>query len=80
MERGEVYDKVKSIVAMQSGTNEEQINDQTDWEDLDMDSLDRIEMIMAFEEEFHVEIPDEEGEKLKTVSDAAKYISDRVCG
>ncbi|MCK5708446.1 MAG: acyl carrier protein, partial [Candidatus Aureabacteria bacterium] len=49
-------------------------------DDLGADSLDTVELVMAFEEEFNQEIPDEEAEKLKTVGDAIKYIEEKVKG
>lgn len=70
-----VFDKVRSIVAEQLGIEEKDITKESSFiDDLDADSLDVVELIMALEEEFDLEIPDEEAEKLKTVGDAVKYI------
>ena len=68
--------KVKSIIADQLGVGEDEIKPESSFiEDLGADSLDIVELVMAMEEEFEVEIPDEEAENIKTVGDAIKYIS-----
>ena len=68
--------KVKSIIAEQLGVGEDEIKiDSAFIEDLGADSLDIVELVMAMEEEFEVEIPDEEAENIKTVSDAINYIN-----
>ena len=70
-----IAEQVKSIVAEQLGVKEEEVtNDASFVEDLGADSLDTVELVMALEEEFETEIPDEEAEKLKTVGDAIKYV------
>jgi acyl carrier protein len=67
--------KVRSIVAEQLGVGEEEVKvDSRFVEDLGADSLDLVELIMAMEEEFEAEIPDEEAEKIQTVGDAINYI------
>ena len=69
------FEKVKGIVADQLGVEAEEIKeDSTFVDDLGADSLDIVELIMRFEDEFGVEIPDEKAEKIKTVSDIVKYI------
>jgi acyl carrier protein len=69
------FDKVKEIVVEQLGVDEADVSmDSTFIDDLGADSLDIVELIMAFEEEFNIEIPDEAAEKIKTVKDAVEYI------
>ena len=69
------FDKVKAIVAEQLGVDEAEVTiDSTFIDDLGADSLDIVELIMAFEEEFNVEIPDDVAEKIKTVKDTVEYI------
>ncbi len=71
-----VENRVKSIIADQLGISEEQIKPESKFiEDLGADSLDIVELIMAMEEEFQTEIPDEEAEKIRTVGDAIGYVS-----
>ena len=68
-------DKVKKIIAKQLGVNEDQVVPAASFiNDLGADSLDTVELVMALEEEFDIEIPDEEAEKIKTVGDAVNYI------
>ncbi len=68
--------KVKSIIADQLGVGEDEIKPESSFiEDLGADSLDIVELVMAMEEEFEVEIPDEEAENIKTVGDAINYIN-----
>ena len=69
------FDKVKAIVVEQLGVDEAEVTiDSTFLDDLGADSLDIVELIMAFEEEFNVEIPDDVAEKIKTVKDTVEYI------
>ena len=69
------FDKVKAIVEEQLGVDEAEVTiDSTFIDDLGADSLDIVELIMAFEEEFNVEIPDDVAEKIKTVKDTVEYI------
>ena len=71
-----VEQKVKSIIAEQLGVGEEEIKPASSFiEDLGADSLDIVELVMAMEEEFEVEIPDDEAENIKTVGDAINYIN-----
>lgn len=73
-----VEEKVKKIIVEQLGVNPEEVTIEASFiEDLGADSLDTVELVMAFEEEFDSEIPDEEAEKLKTVGDAVRYIEER---
>lgn len=71
------FDKVKSIVAEQLGVDTADITLETSFDDLNADSLDVVELIMALEEEFDIEIPDEDAEKIKTVGDAVDYIKEK---
>jgi acyl carrier protein len=72
-----VEQQVKAIVAEQLGVKQEQVtNDASFVDDLGADSLDTVELVMALEEEFGQEIPDEEAEKLQSVGDVIKYIED----
>mgnify|MGYP000992420686 FL=1 len=71
----EILDRIKQIVADQLGIDEDQIVPEASFiDDLGADSLDIVELIMALEEEFDIEIPDEDAEKIKTVQDAIDYI------
>lgn len=73
-----VQDRVKEIIVEQLGVNPDQVTPEAKFiEDLGADSLDTVELVMAFEEEFGAEIPDEDAEKLQTVGDVIKYIEDR---
>lgn len=75
------FDKVKEIVVEQLGVDEADVAvDSTFIDDLGADSLDIVELIMAFEEEFNIEIPDEIAEKIKTVKDAVTYIDQEKQG
>ena len=70
------FDKVKAIVVEQLGVDEAEVKiDSTFIDDLGADSLDIVELIMAFEEEFNVEIPDDVAEKIKTVKDTVVYVT-----
>lgn len=70
-----MLDKIKEIVVEQLGVDAEQVTPEANFvDDLGADSLDTVELIMAFEEEFDVEIPDTDAEKIKTVQDVVDYI------
>lgn len=70
-----MLDKIKTIVANQLGVDEAQVTEDASFiDDLGADSLDTVELIMAFEEEFNIEIPDDVAEKIKTVKDTVDYI------
>ncbi|HEX3015116.1 MAG TPA: acyl carrier protein [Desulfobacteria bacterium] len=71
-----VDDKVKSIIIDQLGVEEEDVTLETSFEELNADSLDIVELIMALEEEFDLDIPDEDAEKIRTVGDAVNYIKE----
>ncbi|MBI2461771.1 MAG: acyl carrier protein [Candidatus Rokubacteria bacterium] len=72
-------ERVKEIICEQLGVEEEEVTPNAKFiEDLGADSLDTVELVMAFEEEFDLEIPDEEAEKITTVGEAIQYIKDSV--
>jgi len=71
--------RVKTIIAEQLGVKPEEVTSEASFvEDLGADSLDTVELVMALEEEFGIEIPDEDAEKMTTVGDAVKYIEDKI--
>jgi acyl carrier protein len=71
-----IEERVKKIVVEQLGVKEEEVNNGSSFvEDLGADSLDTVELVMALEEEFDCEIPDEEAEKIQTVQNALDYIT-----
>jgi len=73
-----VQEKVKSIIAEQLGVKPEEVTPEASFvDDLGADSLDTVELVMALEEEFGIEIPDEDAEKITTVGDAIKYIEEK---
>jgi len=73
-----MLEKIKSIVADQLGVDEDQVTEDASFiDDLGADSLDTVELKMAFEEEFDVEIPDEDAQKIKTVKDVIEYIESK---
>ncbi|HEY7387989.1 MAG TPA: acyl carrier protein [Bryobacteraceae bacterium] len=75
----DVAQKVKQIIVEQLGVDESQVDDNASFvDDLGADSLDIVELVMAFEEAFEIEIPDEDAEKIITVKDAIEYIQNRV--
>jgi acyl carrier protein len=72
-----IIDKVKAIIVEQLGVEEEDVKLESSFvDDLGADSLDIVELVMALEEEFELEIPDEDAEKIRTVGEAVKYIQD----
>lgn len=74
-----VFEKVKSIIADQLGIDEEEITMESSFiDDLGADSLDIVELIMALEGEFDMEIPDEEAEKINTVGNVVDYIKSHI--
>ncbi|HIE12333.1 MAG TPA: acyl carrier protein [Desulfotomaculum sp.] len=74
-----VFEKVKQIIIQQLGVEEDEVTAGASFiDDLGADSLDLVELVMAFEEEFETEIPDEEAEKIRTVGDAVSYIQERI--
>ncbi len=75
----ELEEKVKDIIVEELGVERDKLaEDATFMEDLGADSLDTVELVMAFEKEFDLDIPDEEAEKLRTVGDALKYLHEKV--
>ena len=79
MSSEEVYDKVKEIIVEQLGVAETAITPDASFiDDLGADSLDIVELIMALEEEFDLEIPDADAEKVVTVNDVVEYIKDNI--
>jgi len=79
MEKDELLKKVKAIVADKLSIGEDQVTETASFiEDLGADSLDTVELVMALEDEFQLDIPDEEAEKLTTVGKAIDYILSRV--
>jgi len=74
-----VFEKVKKIIVEQLGVEEDEINMESSFiDDLGADSLDIVELIMALEEEFDIEIPDNEAEKIASVGDAVDYIKNNT--
>ncbi|MBI4335263.1 MAG: acyl carrier protein [Candidatus Omnitrophica bacterium] len=72
-------EKIKGIIAEQLGVKIEDVKPEASFiEDLGADSLDTVELVMALEEEFGIEIPDEDAEKMATVGDAMKYIEEKA--
>ena len=79
MSSEEIFEKVKSIIVEQLGVTETSVTMEASFiDDLGADSLDIVELIMALEEEFDLEIPDSDAEKIVTVSDVVDYIKDHV--
>ena len=75
----EVFDKIKEIIVEQLGVAENSVTEEASFiDDLGADSLDIVELIMALEEEFDIEIPDTDAEKIVTVGDVVDYIKDNV--
>jgi acyl carrier protein len=73
---GSVAEKVKAIIVDQLGVNEADVASDSHFvDDLGADSLDTVELVMKFEEDFDIEIPDEDAEKIQTVQDAIDYIN-----
>jgi acyl carrier protein len=79
MDAKTVEEKVKNIIVEQLGVEPEQVRPEAQFvNDLGADSLDTVELIMALEEEFDIEIPDEQAEKIKTVGEALQHITSKV--
>ncbi len=72
------FSKIKALIVEQLDVEEEKINLETTFEDIDADSLDVVELVMALEEEFDLEIADEEVENIKTVGDIVSYIEGKI--
>jgi acyl carrier protein len=74
-ENKELFTKVKQIISEQLGVDEDEVTTTASFvDDLGADSLDQVELVMALEEKFEIEIPDDDAEKLRTVQDAIDYI------
>ncbi len=70
--------RVKEIIANELGVEIEKVTDEASFvDDLGADSLDTVELVMAFEEEFEIEIPDDDAERMQTVGDAIKYLEEK---
>ena len=79
METEEIFEKVKTVIVEQLGIDEANVRMESSFlDDLGADSLDIVEFIMALEEEFGIEIPDEDVEKIVTVKDVVEYISENI--
>ena len=79
METEEIFEKVKTVIVEQLGIDEASVRMESSFlDDLGADSLDIVEFIMALEEEFGLEIPDEDVEKIVTVKDVVEYISENI--
>jgi acyl carrier protein len=75
----DVYDRMKKIIVEQLGVDEGDVTPQASFvEDLNADSLDLVELIMSLEEEFNLEISDEDAEKIHTVGDALEYVTEHL--
>ncbi|HNU90698.1 MAG TPA: acyl carrier protein [Spirochaetota bacterium] len=73
------FDKIRKIIVDQLGVDESAVTEDASFvDDLGADSLDTVELVMALEEEFGIEIPDEDAEKMITVGDAVKYIDSKL--
>ncbi len=74
-----IEDKVKQIIVENLGVDESEVTPEASFiDDLGADSLDTVELVMAFEEEFNIEIPDEDAEKMTTVGDAINYLKEKL--
>jgi acyl carrier protein len=74
-----IEERVHAIIVEQLGVDEKEVTETASFiDDLGADSLDTVELVMAFEEEFDIEIPDEEAEDITTVSDAVRYIGEKT--
>ncbi len=74
-----IEDKIKAIVAEQLGVSEDEVTPEASFtDDLGADSLDIVELVMAMEEAFDIEIPDDDAEKIQTIGDAFAYVKERL--
>jgi acyl carrier protein len=74
----DIFEKVRSLIVEQLDIDEDKITPETTFEDIDADSLDVVELVMALEEEFDLEIADEAVENIKTVADIISYIEENI--
>ena len=70
--------RVREIIINELGVEVEKVTDEASFEDLGADSLDTVELVMAFEEEFGIDIPDEDAEQMRTVGDAIRYLNENA--
>ena len=76
---GKIEDRVKDIIVEELGVEREKLTAEASFmEDLGADSLDTVELVMAFEKEFDIDIPDEDAEKMRTVGDALNYLNEKI--
>ena len=76
MDEAKIYDEIKKVVVEQLGVSDAEVTRQASFvDDLGADSLDTVELVMALEEAFGIEIPDEDAEKLKTIGDTINYVT-----
>nr|YP_010197208.1 acyl carrier protein [Crassiphycus crassissimus]UAD85012.1 acyl carrier protein [Crassiphycus crassissimus]UAD85215.1 acyl carrier protein [Crassiphycus crassissimus] len=73
-----IFQRVKNIVVKQLGIDSKKVHEAAGWNDLGADSLEIVELVMALEEEFSIEIPDEDAEQITTVGDAVEIIRKQV--
>jgi acyl carrier protein len=79
MSTANIEERVKDIIVEELGVERDKLTSEASFmEDLGADSLDTVELVMAFEKEFDIDIPDEEAEKLRTVGDALKYLHEKL--
>ena len=74
----DIFEKIRKMICEQLDLDEDKVNLQTSFADIDADSLDIVELVMALEEEFNLEIADEEVEKIVTVGDVVNYIETQI--
>lgn len=74
----DIFEKVKNIVVEQLGVEGDDVTLETSFEELEADSLDIVELVMALEEEFDLEISDEDAEKITTIGAAVKFINEKI--
>jgi acyl carrier protein len=80
-DQAEIENKVKQIIVDELGVDENEVTPNARFiDDLGADSLDNVELVMAFEEEFDIEIPDDAAEHIQTVGDAVKFIDEKTAG
>jgi len=79
MDEQKIYDDIKKVVVEQLGVSESEIKKESSFvDDLGADSLDTVELVMALEEAFSIEIPDEDAEKIKTIGDTINYVKEHA--
>ncbi len=79
MDEKQIWENLKGIIMEKLSVTEDQVKKEARYqEDLDADSLDVVELVMAIEEKFNIEVPDEDAEKIRTVGDTLEYIKNKV--